>query len=518
MLLVQMMTISLTKSFSPEEAYKELVDLVESPGEPKGIPFPERIPSPKCLNERIAIVGAGPSGIHMAYLLKKKGFQNVVVLEKSNRVGGKSYTVKHRDTLHELGTCCTQPDYEDNVLALAQEFGLWEPANLPSFNVWLEGLSNSISYASYVLPEAMKLAETNDPQVAVESIFAALTKYVRLHRELFGKYNGELMRKPTPRVMSMVNCTFLEFIKEHKLTMLMPILIMSHTGGYGYMDEVSALYGLMWNTPNLLKGMAGGMSGAQLPFYLIKGGFQMLWETIQTWENIDVRFGVDITRIYRRNDKVLIKYSSSKDWAEFDFLIWTPSLFSNLHLIDASDKEKELFSGLNPAWFSTTLFDSTYGNRGEAPVDIWLSTVENKKEQAVWEQRDSYGTLNNYYGPTYQDGSLPGGPDGRYIRTGVAYQYGKVKPDESTLEEIFQQHFAGLNATEIEVIERKIWEYFPRFSPEKMASGVLWDIFDNQGSRRTWFAGSSVIIESVKSVLEYNKLLVSKMATGVSCR
>jgi Ethanolamine utilization protein EutJ (predicted chaperonin) len=74
-----------------------------------------------------------------------------------------------------------------------------------------------------------------------------------------------------------------------------------------------------------------------------------------------------------------------------------------------------------------------------------------------------------------------------------------------------------LDAAEVKVIQKDIWEYFPRFSPQKMASGALWDIFDNQGSRRTWFVGSSVILESVKSVLEYNKLLVSKMTEGMSC-
>jgi hypothetical protein len=507
----------MTESFSPEEIYKQLVDLVQSPEEPKGIPFSERIPSPKCLKDRIAIVGAGPAGIHMAYLLKKKGFQNIVVLEKSKRVGGKTLTIIHRDTAHDLGACCTQPGYE-NVHALAQEFGVWEPANLPPLNIWLDQLSTPINYSSYVFPEAMKLAETNDPKVAAEKLFMSLLKYVRLHREYFGKYKGELMRKPTPRVMNLVNCTFLEFIEKNGLTMLKPIFIMSHTGqGFGHMDEISALYGLIWNTPHFLTEMAGGMFTGQSQFYTNKGGFQTVFETIQTYENIDVRFDVDISRIYRRNDKVLIKYSTSRDWAEFDFLIWTPSLSSTLHLIDPSEKEKELFSGLTTTWCTTTLFDSTYGNRGDSPIDFWFSTIEKKRDHGVWEQRDSYGTVNTHHGPEYQNGSLPGGPDGQYIRTGVAYQYGREKPDESSLDEIFRQHFTNLDAAEVKVIQKDIWEYFPRFSPQKMASGALWDIFDNQGSRRTWFVGSSVILESVKSVLEYNKLLVSKMTEGMSC-
>ena len=50
------------------------------------------IPGPKSYNSRIGIVGAGSAGIHMALLLKQKGFKNIEVLESSGRTGGKSYT------------------------------------------------------------------------------------------------------------------------------------------------------------------------------------------------------------------------------------------------------------------------------------------------------------------------------------------------------------------------------------------------------------------------------------------
>lgn len=46
---------------------------------------------PKCKGSKIGIVGAGPAGLHMAYLLKKNGFTNVEVLEQANRHGGKSH-------------------------------------------------------------------------------------------------------------------------------------------------------------------------------------------------------------------------------------------------------------------------------------------------------------------------------------------------------------------------------------------------------------------------------------------
>lgn len=49
--------------------------------------LPTDIKGPKSLSDDIAIIGAGPSGIHMAYLLKEKGFKNVKILERTNRLG-----------------------------------------------------------------------------------------------------------------------------------------------------------------------------------------------------------------------------------------------------------------------------------------------------------------------------------------------------------------------------------------------------------------------------------------------
>jgi len=47
-----------------------------------------------------------------------------------------------------------------------------------------------------------------------------------------------------------------------------------------------------------------------------------------------------------------------------------------------------------------------------------------------------------------------------------------------------------------------------RWNPEEMTAGYLWDTFEIQGTKRTWYAGSSVSFESVRSVMAYNKLLL----------
>ena len=45
---------------------------------------------------RIGIVGAGPAGLHMAFELKRLGFSDVQIIEKTNRYGGKSDGLQYR--------------------------------------------------------------------------------------------------------------------------------------------------------------------------------------------------------------------------------------------------------------------------------------------------------------------------------------------------------------------------------------------------------------------------------------
>ena len=49
---------------------------------------------------------------------------------------------------------------------------------------------------------------------------------------------------------------------------------------------------------------------------------------------------------------------------------------------------------------------------------------------------------------------------------------------------------------------------YTRGSSSQLSAGYLWDTFEIQGTNRTWYAGSSVSFESVRSVMAYNKLLL----------
>lgn len=55
------------------------------------------------LNARVVIVGAGISGISAAAKLIENGFNNLVVLEAENRIGGRVMTVPFGNNVLDMG-------------------------------------------------------------------------------------------------------------------------------------------------------------------------------------------------------------------------------------------------------------------------------------------------------------------------------------------------------------------------------------------------------------------------------
>ncbi len=194
--------------------------------------------------------------MHMAYMLKKKGFRDVTILEKRNRAGGKSYTIDYRGAPHEAGTCYLAPDYEENIIELMKKFTNDELVHLPSASIWLVRFNAPLTYQQYVGAQSLRNFNTTDPVLAFKMLVGAIQKYIAIHQRLFGNYTGELMPRPTAAVLHEIRGTFMEFLQRNGLTSLHPLFLASHTmQGYGHVDEVAALYGLMWNTPKLMNGL-----------------------------------------------------------------------------------------------------------------------------------------------------------------------------------------------------------------------------------------------------------------------
>ena len=72
---------------------------------------------------RIGVIGAGVSGLTVAYYLKEAGYANVTVLEKERRVGGKCCSVEIEGRAYEMGAVFGTRDYT-TTLELMKAVGL----------------------------------------------------------------------------------------------------------------------------------------------------------------------------------------------------------------------------------------------------------------------------------------------------------------------------------------------------------------------------------------------------------
>ena len=261
--------------------------------------------------------------------------------------------------------------------------------------------------------------------------------------------------------------------------------------------------------------------------YLLKNGFQNLWEKIVKQENIPVILNTKVTWYSR-----LPSYNKEKPGHLFsvvktkntvfnlevirgyNFLIWTPEMKTSLQLWNEHyGKEIEYFNKTHATYFTTAVVDSRNEARGESPSVYY--TKSNHSEiyaDRVTGQRDSFAVLSKCIGHIYGNHTCPISKDNSNITTTVVYHMSRTKFTENQLKQNIVTRKKFFNATNITFAKMTQWRYFPRYSTEDIESGILWRILEMQGKYGMWYTGSSVIFESAKSVAEYNNLLVENMA------
>lgn len=77
-------------------------------------------------NSRVVVIGAGPSGIAAATRLLEAGFQNVLVLEAENRIGGRIHTIPFADNVVDLGAQWCHGEKNNVIYELVQNLNVLE--------------------------------------------------------------------------------------------------------------------------------------------------------------------------------------------------------------------------------------------------------------------------------------------------------------------------------------------------------------------------------------------------------
>ncbi|MFT4978357.1 MAG: putative NAD/FAD-dependent oxidoreductase [Myxococcota bacterium] len=487
-------------------------------------------------DSRVVILGAGPAGVHMARCLLRRGFTDVTILEKTDRVGGKSLTVEHDGELHELGTAYLNPDYIE-VINLLKEYDLDDRVPYEGRTVWLppgheEG--DEIAFEDWIVEEA-RLSLRDMPQSLRDAlpeeipdlvpdwmadlwpdkvvglfIVGAIARYNRIHKRLLGDdYVGLLPPEPSDEVLEEIEGSFLDFLKRSGLSILVPIFMMTQTvQGYGYLDTVPALYGLMWNSPAVMKVMRNRLLGREgNDYWVLRSGWQNLWERMVERDGINVALSQDVRKIVRHDDRVELTVIDRRSGAgasprtvTCDHLVVACPAPATLHFLDTTDEEWTLFSDLKAASFTSTLYTSTH-QPGKRYLDSWFHELNTRQQHTLYSQRQT---------------AAAGHPELADVPTGttkarVAAQYGEAPVQDPAIASLFNLRLAQHGARNVTVHAQKRFKYFYRFSDEGIAQRYPWRIQDLQGKNRTWFVGSSVSFESVNNVVNYNLRLLERL-------
>jgi hypothetical protein len=505
---------------------------------------------PLTSSSRVAIIGGGPAGLHMASLLKKRGVEDVTIFEKTDRVGGKSYTVWRDGIPHEMGTCYLHNMY-GTIRDLLVEYGIEKAGGwgvegsaevvpegdrsvfskriFKGFGLpgdWGQAHFNLTSFlgAFAIYDFASKTGVKLDAASAKKVIGAAVLKYVQVHNELV----GDLKRGVFPEMPTSAKAkaaidgkSFGEFLTDNGMSALIGYLELADSAqGYGLLFEVPALYGLWWIHPEILLNTITAQPKPSLT--MLKKGYHQLWQAVADKHNLNVVFNADVTSIERERagkHPVRVEHSvngGESQSADFDFLVLAaPHRYAENYVEDLEEEEKEIFAAAHSYTLTTTLYESS-------PVpgftDAKTKSTIAYSDDNLNIEGEGHWNCDRYSKPAVQ-GVASGDWEGTQTR--VAYQFkindvhegADQRPPFKQNEElatILHADIAAAGVTDAKFIAQFPWSYFYHFGHEDLQKGFPWKLLGMQGNKNTWYIGSSACFESVHDVTTYNHLVLDR--------
>ncbi|KAH9089774.1 hypothetical protein LEN26_019060 [Aphanomyces euteiches] len=487
-------------------------------------------------NASIAIIGAGPAGVHYASLLAQKGFSNITILEYSNEIGGKSKTVvDDAGYPHELGTCYTHALY-DPIIDLINKY---DPTNvLVPFDPMVSGNTLIMSdntplydYPTYAFLLSRNLTGITSITGLQSALQQAFVKYIGLHQSFFGTYSYGL--PPQPKDWTQLAGTAAQFIQNNHLQVIQPWFeMLFERQGYGSLASTPAFYLLWWGHPDLVRRYLVASSQGKPWVFMLSNGYQSLWESIAKAHANDfsIQFRTAVTSISQRDtqpqvtvrqwpiggnpktDGVVSTFSFDHIVMAVDLSISSPDLStekgSPIQITDLDESEKWLFNGYTSAAFVTTKFTSP-PLPFEAVVEWWPERGQGAFQGRVQLARNTHMALWN------STAALSAPLNATAAQSRVVYQHydpasatTSRQTYQATLTSDLASMFPGYDANPTTTF---FASYAPRTSTDKLTQNQPWAIWNNQGAHHTTWIGSSVTFESVLDVVTYNQKLIDRV-------
>lgn len=445
------------------------------------MPVECRIPKSSVMTpgDRIAIVGAGPAGLTSAYLLQRMGFQDVTVFEKNDRVGGKVHTSVVEGIPVDMGAII----YETGFMTyLAEEFDVALKHAVTSVLIQERPTGPYISTAELAesLGENRLLVEGFQYWPRIEETYAYLNE------------------QPASNFYADASLyeDFSEFARKNNISALADLFrVLYSTCGYGYYDEVPALYVLRpmlrwFSSENLLRYITGESNPS---LFIAINGSQEIWDLVA--DNLtDVRINSPVQKVSRKGSsprgmvQVEIETNNVMQIENFDHLIIACDLKEAMNFLDTSEEELFIFEKVRHYHYITQAVNITipqFANDSPDIVNKWLTLF--------------YNTFKNRRGHTMGVVSKNNSP------LWVSYQIQNT-PENDTLMEtqaILEGDLESQNLTADILLQAPWSNYFPHFVTKDLREGIYSRLETLQGSKSTFYVGGIMNFETVKDVTEF---------------
>ncbi|QVK18196.1 FAD-dependent oxidoreductase [Mycoplasmatota bacterium] len=411
-------------------------------------------------NDRVAIIGGGLSGLVIAEGLQKKGYKNVTVFERSNRVGGKLDTIWYKGKSYEFGA----------------NFGLPPQKHLKTlmkaFNIKIDG--PSLSRVNYDT-DGNKIM-----QIPKEALGAFVEELDRLP-DVLAKYKS-LEKVNIQNVEASLMLPFSKWCDINQFSTLKTIYAHYFTCyGLGDIDDVPALYVLrILNYDNL-------MSFMELPeFCTWKRGVSSLIECL-TQEIKDIRLTQNVKKIsFSKDEKLYVQ--TEFEVLEFDRVVITAPLNQFSDIYGENHEIKQFLSCLKYQDFNVYAF---IVDKVPKRCGCVLDNLSIKKRGHIifWNSRwDSC--------------------DGEALIMVYAYDHPEKSKSESL--KIIESDLLKLGFHNPRLYQFKRWKQCPYVETSVLQNGFYEKLEEMQGRHNIFLAGEIMSTVLMENCIRYSNYLINK--------
>ncbi len=421
---------------------------------------------------RVAIIGAGISGLTAGHYLRKEGFKNVTIFEKEAEIGGKVLSKNFEGSIYDLGAVWVFKEYK-TILEMAGELNL--PLKRFSERKTILADGNRLLFLNYGL-QRFTFFEILDELIRAKKVLA---KYSYLKNPGYGKVTPELIE------------SFEDFAQKNNLDSIKFIMEPFLVGtGYGYSTDVPAIYILKPTVlvfDSLVEDFINEYFGIPSnAFSYFSEGFQMFLKEMA--KDLKVKTGEEVLKVTRENNKINI-YTNRGDYT-FDKVIVATPPDATMKFLDTTEEEAFLFSQMQSNFYQATAFKGEGLPKNEV---IFFSKAIDETNRGTPAVLANWGRKNNIW----------------IAHTPYNLEKGYIPVD--ILMDKLDEEINFLGGKPGNILFTRGLSYFFHFSGDFLRKYAPYEKLESmQGNLGTYYIGGHLNFESVEHAAQYAKEVVNR--------